>query len=828
MSNSLFADVSASTSVAAKPSRDLPLSIERWPAQVQKPALNPLIERRIEQILSGMSAEEKVGQVIQCEIGSVTPADVRKYHLGAVLNGGGSYPGGNQSATAKDWVQLAQAYFEASMDTSDGKQAIPILWGTDAVRGHNNVKGATLFPHNIGLGAANDPALVKAIAGATALEMQATGIHWTFAPTVAVPQSISWGRTYEGYSRDPERVVPLMNSYLNGLQGQIGEQFLDADRVLGTAKHFIGDGATANGIDQGDVFINEAELSALHGASYAAALEAGARSVMASFNSWQGDKLHGHKYLLTDVLKGRMGFTGFVVGDWNGHGQLPGCSNGNCPDALLAGLDMYMAPKDWRRLYHTLLKQVTKEDIPQARLDDAVRRILRVKMELGLFDSRSPASYKLAGEQSVLGAPEHRNLAREAVRQSLVLLKNANQLLPLDPRQRILVAGDGADNIAKQVGGWSLTWQGTGLRNEHFPGGESVLDGIKHSVEAAGGEVVEIAELLAEEGNISRPAVAIMVYGEDPYAEGHGDQQNLSYSANRPNELRQLKQFNELGIPVVSVFLSGRPMWINPELNASDAFVAAWLPGSEGGGIADVLFRGPNGNVGHVPTGTLPYDWPSMPDITSVAEMHEQEAVLFPIGYGLTYGDEAVEALAPAPVTATGGAGAPRVINLLTDRNKSCASLYIAGGDGRRVPDEFVKANSLDGHVQIEPVDKSRQEDARRITWFGQGHVGIASGMDPGKSDAEPSSLTISIRVVKSQTPGTLSVWWAGQDQEKSLTELLGVTNGGVWEDLVFGLDVGQINDTGPATTSEVFYIKAEGAAEIEIAEIKLTCEEVR
>ena len=511
------------------------------------------------------------------------------------------------------------------------------MWGTDAVHGHNNVIGATLFPHNIGLGAANNPELIEKIANITATEVMVTGIDWVFAPTVAVVRDDRWGRTYEGYSEDPEIVRTYAASIVKGLQGHADKDFLSDDRVISTVKHFIGDGGTVDGDDQGNNVSSEQELFDIHAQGYVGGLSAGAQSVMASFNSWHGDKVHGNKYLLTDVLKEQMGFDGFVVGDWNGHGQIKGCTNENCPQAINAGLDIYMVPTDaWKPLYENTIAQVQDGTIALSRIDDAVTRILRVKLRAGLFNKPSPAKRKLSGKTELIGQSSHRAIARQAVRESLVLLKNKNQLLPLNPKLNILVTGDGADNIGKQSGGWSVTWQGTNNTNADFPGGSSIYDGLKAQVELAGGQIT-----LDVNGEFdAKPDVAVVIFGEEPYAEGHGDRENLIYQRGSKRDLALLQKFKSLGIPVVSIFISGRPMWVNAELNASDAFVAAWLPGSEGNGVAEVILANPDGSVQNDFVGKLSFSWPKTPKQTMVNRGDKDYDPLLPYGFGLTYQDD--------------------------------------------------------------------------------------------------------------------------------------------------------------------------------------------
>jgi beta-glucosidase len=597
----------------------------------------------ISELLAKMSLEQKIGQMVQPEIVAITPAEVKQYHIGSVLNGGGSWPSNKKNATAAEWVALADAYYAASTDTMGGMPGehlgIPVIWGTDAVHGHSNVRGATLFPHNIGLGAANDPDLIEAIAAATAEEVAATGLDWTFAPTLAVVRDDRWGRTYEGYSEDPVIVKAFAGRMVRGLQGkpEDGADLFSQKHVIATAKHFLGDGGTEMGKDQGDNLSTEEELITIHAQGYFTALEAGAQTVMASFSSWQGMKMHGHKYLLTDILKGKFGFDGFVIGDWNGHGQLPDCSNTHCPAAINAGVDMIMVPYDWKPFIANTIADVTAGAIPMARVDDAVTRILRVKMRAGLLGPKttkgSPATRPLAGMQSVLGSAAHRAVAREAARKSLVLLKNKGGALPLAKSADVIVAGKGADNIGLQSGGWTLTWQGTGNTNADLPGATSIYAGISAALAGGGGSAV-----LSPDGNAAAPGLdaAIVVIGETPYAEGQGDitkTMTLEHALLHPEDLTVIENIRTKapGVPIITVLLSGRPLYVNKELNRSDAFVAAWLPGSEGAGVADVLFGD------HDFTGKLAFSWPAA-DCQTLVNKGDNETPLFAYGFGLTLG----------------------------------------------------------------------------------------------------------------------------------------------------------------------------------------------
>ncbi len=680
---------------------------QQWPRAAWPLPKDAALEQRVAALMARMTVEEKVGQLVQADILSVTPEDVRKYHLGSILAGGNSKPNGQLLADAEQWKALADAFHRVAMDSSDGHVAIPLLFGIDAVHGHNGTVGATLFPQNSALGATHDPELMREIGAATAEEVRATGLNWTFAPALAVPQDVRWGRSYEGYSQDPKLVAQYAGATVEGLQGKVGSpQFLDSAHVVASAKHFLADGGTKDGKDQGDAQISEQVLRSAHAAGYPPAIDVGVQSVMASFSSWNGQKMHGNKALITDVLKGRMDFQGFVVGDWNAHGQVPGCTNDDCPASINAGVDMLMAPDSWRGLYDHTLAEVKSGAIPMPRLDDAVARILRVKFRAGLFEAGLPSSNPLAVKSAdVVGSAAHRAIARRAVRESLVLLKNNGGLLPLDPRKHLLVAGDGADNISRQSGGWTLTWQGAGLKNANFPGAQSIGAGIAEQVKAAGGTV----EIAADGHHAGKPDVAVVVFGEDPYAEFQGDIPNLLYRPGDDHDLELIRRLHGEGIPVVAVFLSGRPLWMNREINASDAFVAAWLPGSEGGGIADVLLRTRDGKVAHDFHGKLSFAWPR-------SAVQGQGGPLFPLGFGLTYADHGTLPVLPE-VSGISGEQVP-VGNYL-ERGKPVHgyAFTLTGANGVAVPGDVSPAATADGSLRMTALDYKAQEDARRFAW---------------------------------------------------------------------------------------------------------------
>lgn len=599
-----------------------------WPRPAPAP-VNPALEARVRSIVAGMTLEQKVGQMTQADIRSITPDDVRRYYIGSILNGGGAWPSMDMHSSATDWLKLSDAFYRASMST-DMKVKIPVIWGTDAVHGHNNVYGATLFPHNIGLGAAHDPALMRKIGRATAMQVRSTGISWVFAPTLAVVQNPRWGRTYESYSSDPALVRAYGEAIVGGLQGQLGT----STSVLATAKHWLGDGGTFHGVDQGETRTSEANLARTHAAGYYGALKSNVQTVMVSYSSFtdtatgkQWGKMHGNAHLDTDVLKRRLGFNGLVVSDWNAIGQLPGCSNWHCPEAINAGIDLAMVPDDWKKFIASTIEDVHAGRIPMSRIDDAVSRIIRVKLKAGLFQA-SPAAGPHPDAQ-VLHSPQVRALARGAVRESLVLLKNDRSVLPLRRTGRILVVGKGADSLPMQAGGWSLTWQGDKTTTADYPNADTLLSALKKTL---GGSAVDYSP----DGsgvNVRNYSAIVMVASEKPYAEGAGDitfPASVSHTSRYPEDLQALERVSGKGVPVVTLLYSGRPVAANDLINRSDAFIAAWLPGTEGMGLADMLLARSGGKAAHDFTGRLPFDWPSGDCLP------QKGGIQFHRGYGLS------------------------------------------------------------------------------------------------------------------------------------------------------------------------------------------------
>jgi beta-glucosidase len=574
-------------------------------------------------LLGSMTLEEKIGQMTQPDQEALKdPSDIETYFLGSVLSGGNSDPKTNSLADWTEMVERLQAH------TRKTRLKVPLLYGVDAVHGHNNVLGAVIFPHNIGLGATRDAALVEEISRITAKEVRATAAQWAFAPCVAVPRDERWGRTYEGYAEEPKLVAELGAASVRGLQGP---DLRDPLRVLACAKHFAGDGGTTFGtgrpdgkggrfpLDQGDTQMDEATLRRVHMEGYVTAIEAGVASIMPSYNSWNGEKSSGSRRLLTEILKGDLGFQGFLISDYNAIDDLPGDWTSDVKQSINAGMDMVMVPSKHREFFTTLKTLAEAGEVPMSRIDDAVLRILRVKAAMGLL-GQAPAPNADPAVQKSFGSAEHRAVARRAVRESLVLLKNERRALPLSKAaKRIHVAGKSADDLGNQCGGWTITWQG---QSGAVTSGTTVLAAIRQAVPKA--NVTYSKDGLGAAG----ADVGVVVVGETPYAEMTGDRTDLTLS---PEDQDAIAAVKKAGIPVVVVLLSGRPMILGEAFPLADAFVAAWLPGSEGQGVADVLFGD------YKPTGKLSFTWPRSMAQLPINVGDTSYDPLFPYGFGLTY-----------------------------------------------------------------------------------------------------------------------------------------------------------------------------------------------
>lgn len=696
-----------------------------WPRIDSAVKHDPAVEARIAEIVGKMTLAQKVGQMTQAEIHSIVPDDVRRYYLGSVLNGGGSWPNKDKHASVGDWLKLAQSYYDASMAT-DMAIKVPVVWGTDAVHGHSNVYGATLFPHNIGLGAARDPALMGEIGVANAKAVRATGIAWVFAPTLAVVRDDRWGRSYEGFSEDPAIVKAYAGPYVRGMQGD----FKDDANVIATAKHFVGDGGTASGHDRG---VNEdalADMINIHAQGYTTALGAGAQAVMVSFSSWN-DVAGGHDYgkvtgsreIITGALKDKMGFDGLVVSDYNAIGEVPGCRADSCAQAINAGVDLIMVPEDWKAFIANTIADVEAGRIPMARIDDAVARILRVKLRAGLF-GKAPTANRYAGKPEALVA---RELARRAVRESLVLLKNEGPALPLAAGKRILVVGKGADSMATQAGGWSLTWQGTDNTNADYLNADTVLAALRQAT----GDANVTYSVDGNDVDVSRFDAVVAVLGEKPYAEGDGDigpAGTLRHTGRYPEDLAVLQAVAHKGKPVITVFMAGRPLWVNDLMNLSDTFVAAWLPGSEGKGVTDLLVQ-PKGARAYDFRGTLSFSWPKGVCQTPLNVGDAKYAPLFAYGYGLTRAQRSHLGRLDASIPA-GGCGASDVVTVYGQADRAAFPLQIRSGAQTRALGADLNATFELPGIKAATTQVTTQQDGKLVTWAG------APGASPATFEA--------------------------------------------------------------------------------------------
>lgn len=576
-----------------------------------------MINKKVDALMSKMTLEEKIGQMTQVDLDAIkqNPDDIAKYSLGSLLCGGNTEV---PDISPKGWAQSYQQYQNIALKS---RLKIPIIFGIDAVHGHNNVDGATIFPHNIGLGATRNPKLVEKVARITALEVRGTGMQWAFAPCVAVARNERWGRTYESFGENPELSKSLGAAAVLGLQTK---NLKDKTSVLASVKHFMGDGGTTNGKDQGNTECDMNTLREIHLAPYIDAIKAGAKNIMVSYSSWNGLKMHGNKYLLTDVLKKELGFKGFLVSDWAAIDQLGKDYKTDIEISINAGLDMIMIPNgpdkenNYVQFINFLKELVNEGKVPIERIDDAVRRILSVKFEMGLFEN-----YKVDKKLTAkVGSKEHRQVAREAVRQSLVLLKNDKNILPLSKSlKRIHVTGRAADDIGIQCGGWTISWQGN--TGNVISGGTTILQSIKNTVSKKT-EITTSTDGKGAEG----ADVCLVVVGENPYAEMFGDREDLSLSK---DDIQTIENAKASGVPVVVILFSGRPMIITDQISKVDGFIAAWLPGTEGQGVADVLFGD------FKPVGKLPHSWPKSMNQIPINVGDKNYDPLFPYGFGLSY-----------------------------------------------------------------------------------------------------------------------------------------------------------------------------------------------
>ena len=572
------------------------------------------ISKRVDEILNMMTLDEKVGQMTQIDQRFLdTITDLSTYHIGSLLSGGGSHPEINEPQA---WLDMYNKYQNEALKS---RLQIPLIYGIDAVHGHNNVYGATIFPHNIGLGATNNPDIVFKVSEITSKEVAATGIDWTFSPCLSSPEDYRWGRTYEGFSSDPALVANLGSAAVSGYQSV---ENMNGKKVIACAKHFVGDGNTEFGtgmnglVDRGNTILTIDELKEKLLPKYQKAIDANVQTIMASYNSWNGVKCHGSKELLTDILKDEMGFQGFVISDWEGIDEVSGDYKSDIDVAINAGIDMVMVSgqsQPYKKFIRLLKENVEEGLIPMSRIDDAVTRILKVKIRNGLMDNPLVSNENL----NLIGSSEHRAVGRQAVRESMVVLKNENIFpLPKD-LETLVVAGKGADNLGMQCGGWSIDWQGG---QGDITIGTTILDGIKKTVS----ESTEI--IYSEDGSdivSNSDNIAVVVIGEDPYTEWFGDKENLDLSDDDINLISDLK---DKGFRVAILLISGRPLNVADHIDQWDAFAAIWLPGTEGDGVSDILF----GDFSS--TGRLSFPWPINTEEGSNAD---KDNLLFEIGYGL-------------------------------------------------------------------------------------------------------------------------------------------------------------------------------------------------
>ena len=752
-----------------------------WPQIKSNIPKDDDLERTISEILAQMTLEEKVGQMIQPNLRDVTPEEAKTYKIGSVLNGGGTWVNDDKYSPPADWAKESDKYWNALREAfAERPFWIPFMWASDAVHGHNNIFGATIFPHNIGLGAARDPDLIYRIGRATAKEVCATGMDWTFAPTVATPRNLRWGRTYEGYSEDPKIVYQYAEQMVAGLQGN-GDELQGEDHLLATVKHWIGDGGTHDGIDRGNNAYSEEHLINIHATGYFSGLTAGAQVVMSSFSGWinpqnysidrseYNQKLSGSHYLLTQVLKEKMQFDGVIISDWNSHSEVTACSDGNANYCVNAGLDILMvtARNDWQATIKNIIQGVNTGEIEIARINDAVTRILRIKMRAGLWNKKHPSARVNVAQNSLLGAQVHKDLSREAVRKSLVLLKNKALILPLSRSSNILLAGSAIDSIQKMTGGWSLTWQGSDTCKQDFPGCQTLKDAIALELEADKWRELDATSSQLQEDFSDTAIVAI---GEDPYAEIVGDikmWQTLDFGRLKrayAKDVQLIRDLKAQGKKIIIVFYSGRPLYVNELINLSDAFVSAWLPGTEGLGLTDLLFKNKNDEINYDFSGTLSFSWPNKNDSFAVNAipqhfpnytLPEQEQdpngehrPLFALGYGLNYSDKQNPHLdldnlnVDASCATIDDRPAEQNLALFGVMATGDHILKIADGDNWQSGLEATGNNSVSSQtVESHPIDFVHQQDGRHIKCHNSKSLIYLETIDQGHDNLSPYLL---------------------------------------------------------------------------------------
>ncbi|MBN2281114.1 MAG: glycoside hydrolase family 3 C-terminal domain-containing protein [Candidatus Marinimicrobia bacterium] len=721
------------------------------------------VAERTEDLLSKMTLAEKIGQITQADHAAISDrSDVTRYFLGSVLSGGGSDP--DSDNRPEQWTDL---YDNLQSNALQTRLAIPIIYGVDAVHGHSNVVGATIFPHNIGLGATRNPDLMKTAGRVTAIEIAATGIDWTFAPCIAVPRDERWGRTYEGFGEAPELAVDLGSAFIRGLQG---DSLNHPTSIVACAKHYLGDGGTTNGDDQGNTQITEQELRNIHLPGYIAAIRDNVKTIMASYNSWNGSKLHGSKYLLTDLLKNELGFEGFIVSDWAAIDQLPGDYKSDIEVCINAGIDMVMVPNNYVDFITLLTELVNEGKISMDRIDEAVRRILKVKFELGLFE-RPYADRTLMPE---IGKQEHRDVARQCVRESQVLLKKNDNILPLPKNNmKILVAGEHADNIGLQCGGWTIQWQG---QSGDITEGTTILEALQ--------KVAPDAEIVYNiNGNFDDDEAdyAVVIIGEQPYAEGGGDTDDLTI---RDEQIQLVRQLKNKGLKVVTILISGRPMIIAPVLHNSDAFFAAFLPGTEGDGIAELLFGD------YEPSGLSPVTWQKSNDMIPMNWGDMDYDPLFPYGFGITSYENSESGSAPifqsAMITEDGKHIELAFNKSMNNENNISATFSVLNNGSQRIPVESFGISATDEKIIVLTLSETLEYNLNLTVSYESGNI---SAEDNGKLAVFSDGLILDIR---DYMPKMLTI--PGKIEAEDWSQMEGVQTEGT-TDIGGGVNVGWIDN---------------------------------
>lgn len=788
-----------------------------WPSFSSPLPTATNIESQVSDLLARMTLAEKVGQLMLVDAAYVTPKQVTQFNLGAVSYRGQSSAQVGQDNFVKRHLLRADQFWLASLDKQDGGIGIPILQGIDPAVGNNAILGTTVLPLHIGLGAAHDPELMFKVGKRLALETRILGADWLFSPSLAVAPAATIATAYDSYSQDPVLVAQYADKLVTAMQGELStSDFLGVSGVIATGKHFVGSGANQFAIELAHSVPTEAELIQIQAAGFISAIHSGVQTMMVSLDNWYGIAMHGSKEILTDVLVEKLGFDGIVIGAWNGHADVKGCSEYSCPQAINAGLDMLMATENWQTLYNNTLSQVENGDIPVQRLDQAVTRILRVKLRARLFSAELPSSRPFAGEFEILASPIYKSLATEAVRKSLVLLKNNNQILPLKPTSRVMVAGDVANNIVIQTAQSQWFSLAEGDFKNKFPIGQSVYSGIQHVVNGAGGSVH-----LNPLGDYQQtPDVAIVVFGSSTIRRLQVD--NPNSAAHLSSGLAILTKLKKQGIPTVAVFLSDRPEWVNSEINQADAFVAAWLPGTEGGGIADLLFTDSSGVNKYDFTGRLSFIWPQFPPSTIQPFNTSAMQPFLPIGYGLSLSDN--RALGPLDEQIKG------------ERNEYITRYVYAGDpvvpwrmllrDGKgEIQVNSTHQASVAGTLLAQAANYNTAEDTVILTWNGDATFAIeGSPIDLSTQTTGDMTFQIDYRVLQAniQQASLLLGCGEGCSVSMDISESLQSVEGKGWQTALVKLSCFASSGANMSTIQTPFSISSSQGLVLQLREVQV------